>query len=110
RFSHTLPPILRLCRSRLFRVAPHCLNLLGCHFPLERTKTAQAETVFPCDRTDFLDPRPGDVLPERVILEPPLQSQGNRLRPAGEPLAGRKTEVKVEINGSWHGHHSAANH
>src|SRR5574339_1085751 len=86
---------------RSARIAAHRFNLLRCHFPLERTETTQAESVFPGDDTDLFTAFSRQMLAQGVIFEAAFEGQGNCFRHAGIRLPGRETEVKMEINGAW---------
>ena len=96
--------------ARTFRVAAHGFNMLLRDFLLERTEPAQAKSVPFCYGTNLFDAFPGKVFSQGVILETAFQRQSDGLRHTGIRFPWREAEIKVEINGSWHIHHTAVNH
>ena len=73
-------------------------------------KAAQAEAMLLCDPVDLHDTIACQVFAQRIIFKTAFERQGDRLRHAGIGFARRKTEIKVEIHGARHIHHSTVNH
>src|SRR5688572_12993068 len=100
----------RVQLASLLRIAAHGLNMLLCDFSLERTEPAQAKPMFSRHGADLFHAPAGKMLTQCIVIETPFQGQGNCLCHAGISFAWRKTEIKVEINGSWHIDHSTVNY
>src|SRR5574341_1615743 len=95
---------------RTFRILAHDFNLLRGYFPFERAKPAQAKTMFLGNPIDLFHTFAREVFAKSIILKFSIQCQGDGLSHTSIGPAGRKPEVKMKINGSWHIDHTAVNH